>query len=359
MRITMVLLGQMLWVSVVPGVAVLAEETSRAAPVRPTLRPGDRFTVDLKYSNAWEVASVHVDGRSWPGAPLTPAELAAFRKSPSGTKLRKGPSETTATEPAMQPVPRAEDPLFVDMNLRCEANTDRTLTIVPAVSRVRYFDDRGRDWTISGAKRGSRVRAEAIIESTSSAWSPSLRDELEREMLEEQLLGAAVVLLNDVEIRISLDSSTGQPAFVDLATLLDRALPARYPKDLRPRIERFFQDALARVVSVPASRDLSRVRRGANFAVDGVTYDILEVKATRGRVRVRAAGSTKPDASGRRLREVIVFDARTGVVLEATSAVVQNDYKAGAARFGFMRWQTRLKSFRRGPKRSITPPAVE
>jgi len=352
-----------------------AAGATRAVPLPPGIQPGDSFVLELKFSDTWEAAQVTVEtgetagsGLGPPGRPprpLTPADLQRIRnaaRSPITLSRRAGedgPPRVTLG-PSVRSIPISKDPLFVDATWRGEFLPEGRLCLTSRIARVHYFDDRGRTWTLEPQKGGAAERARtadrarAIVKENAGRWNPELSDRLEREMLEEQLLGAAIALLHEAPLEAAL-AERGKPAsFVDLDDVFRAKLPTEFPERLLDRVRRFYGETLLRVVT-PAALPPEELRDGATFEKGGVSFKVEKVFRVKEDVRVRVSGSGGDAGTGRAMRQSIVFDARTGMVIETESIFVRDTEVNSSWWVGSERWKTKLLAVKKAPKESKAP----
>jgi len=302
------------------------------------LGPGDSFALELKYSNDWEAADIQLDNPQGHGRPLTPAQLKAIRENPrGGTRLAR---------PELRFVPRGNDPLVIEVVLRGAITDGRRLVIVPAISLVHYFDDRGRDWTLSPSKEDVEPRATEIIRRAASTWTPDLADTLEKEMLEEQLLGAGVALLHDVNLEAAVDPETGDGSFPEMERLVAGRLPREFPEALRGRVGDFWKETLARTLAPPATWE-AKLAVGRAFEARGISYKVEKLQRLKDSVSVRLTGSRPKDAGGRTYRENTLCEPRTGLIIESSGISVRDSQSGPTTWVGATRWSAKLLAFKK------------
>ena len=314
-----------------------AEKASRSS--RPQLAAGDRFVMALTYSNVWEVSDFTTGVAGGPRGPLSREELES---------LSRGLVDPSST-PELRRIPRAEDPLIVNFQLNGTVTKPGELNVVPRFAKVKYFDGSGRAWSLNPNARRDRAKAEKIVRRLSPQWRADLEDELEREMLEEQLLGAALALLHDAEVNVTLERLDAAPAFPKLGELLDVRLPEVFPSALRQKVVTFLRQAIEQAIT-PAAADLAQLRRGREFQAGALTYKVGAVTTAKDGYRVRAEGWVERDDEGRRRSDRLVFDAGTGLVIEGTSTIAQDHLEGNTMRIGVVRWHSKLKSLNRAAK---------
>ncbi|MEM7262372.1 MAG: hypothetical protein AAF488_10320, partial [Planctomycetota bacterium] len=114
------------------------------------LEPGDRFSIEINFSNSWEEVAILVPRRAGEQRRITGDSLEEMRAN------------------ALEAVtPIAQDPLFVDMILHGHVLESGGLELSPEISRVHYFDDRNRRWTIAPKKKGAKEQAEQLVDDVS------------------------------------------------------------------------------------------------------------------------------------------------------------------------------------------------
>jgi len=251
--------------------------------------------------------------------------------------------------PEVRRVPNASDPLFVDFVVDGYVTAADRLTLTPRVSRVRYFDDRGRDWTILPRRKQAPAAAIAILKRVTAAWRADLDDIYEKEMLEEQFVGATMVLLHKTPLEVAIADGRATAKLDEIDRVLADIVPEEASRGLRQVTVRFCRDAIAKVV-VPVTYTLPDLRKGKKLTTDGRSYDVEKVVAGKRRASVRVSRHTQPDEAGTRISETLTFDARTGVVLEATSFAIVDSMRASVAKVGYTRWKTELKKYRAGSR---------
>jgi hypothetical protein len=305
--------------------SLLALAPAAGAPREAGLQAGDAFTVSVKYSNVWN-------------------ELALAVKGPPGT-IPVGIGSLNASVVASDRIQASRigaDPLFVDMSLHVEARGAGRFAITPRVAGVRYFDDRSRRWSFEPAARGSNEAAEKIIKDVSAQWRTLFPTGLETEMLEEQLLGAAICLLSGEAFEASFSSWDADPELCSLDEAIRRKLPRDFPVALHKSVAWFFREAMARVIA----RAPDDLRRNVGFDARGVPYTVKDVRVSNGRPVAETTGQMHWTSTGAFFKESSVVDQLTGVVIESKSITTHDVLRGHDARFGAVRWETKLIDFK-------------
>ncbi len=325
-------------VSVLASLALSIGAVARAGDDEPDaggLAAGDRFSAKISFSNSWEEVAIFIPEEARAKGAIDAAALQAMRD-----------------EALIRAAPLAQDPLFVDMILNVEVADDGMLEVRPDIERVHYFDDRGRKWTLEPRKAETRARAEKLVADLAFAWRRDFRSRLEREMLEEQLHGAAVALLQGASFRARVPRD-GDPSFEGLDEAVDAAVPGSFPAVLKDGIRWFFAEALLRTI---APNPTVPIRKGASFEARGIPFEVIGAGKKKGRPVVAIEGRCHRPAVGVSSREQIVFLLEAGgLVLESKSAVLHETIDGESNRFGTVRWESALTDWRPAKKSSKKP----
>ncbi len=296
------------------------------------LAAGDHFSVEINYSNSWEEVAILVPGRARPQRRLDAAALAQMR-----------------AEAFASAVPIAEDPLFVDMILHAKVLEGGVLQVKPEMTRVHYHDDRGRRWTIDPKKADARELAEKLVDDLSFAWRRDFRSRLEREMLEEQLLGAALVLLDGAEFEVQLDRGE-DPIVKGLDKAMSQNVPDSFPSVLRDSVNWFFREAVTRISAPTSGKSPGEVTRGAKFVSGGMPFKVVKTGKKWGQKVVVVEGYVHRIKVGVSTREHAVYFPNTGLVLEGQVTTFHETVGGASNRFGSVKWASRLLELKRGHK---------
>lgn len=320
-----------------------AQPKEEVACCVPRLSPGDSFVFDVKFSNAWEAARVEFYspgyGRTGRGELPRPPQPKGRVVAPEG--------RTSAPRPELRlvpiPIPQVSDPLFAEFKLEGSVAEEKSIFVKLNVSRVHYFDNRGREWTIQPAEEGAKARAAEILKRAASSWREDLSDWPEKEMLEEQVVGAALALLHEAELQLEPAGADGRRLeFRGLSDLLDERLPRSLEKALRSKVAALLSDIARRAFSPVLPEELLARRE---FERDGVSYRTEGMRRAADSP-VRFTSERADDGSGRRLRETLSIDPRTRLVLEGSSIAIRDSLRDRDAWVGFERWSMKLVQFK-------------
>src|SRR5579872_2437810 len=135
---------------------------------------GTRFSTKVRYANAWSEETLSPDVLS---------ALAGARGQSSqalAQDAKKAASETAVAD--------AHDPLHIDMTIEGSASTGGRLALKLLVAEVKYWDGKGRSWTLGPSER---AKAESTVKEVAETWQKAKSDppqgaasRLEGEMLE-------------------------------------------------------------------------------------------------------------------------------------------------------------------------------
>ena len=295
------------------------------------LRPGDRFTAKVRYSNVWNEIALSFKGPV-SDQPIRPSDLTSARASLQAASR-------------VEARPIGQDPLFVDMTLSVEVRDGGRLGVTPQISEVRYFDDRNRRWTIQPGARGAREQTERLIKDISGEWRRFLPTSLETEMLEEQLVGAALCLLSGKTVDMALEPASPDPLLPGFEDLLRSELPEALPLAIHKSVAWFFRESIARIVR----RTPESASKGSKFEERGVDCEVGRVQSIKGRSTASITGQAYFASCGASFKETLLVDQASGIALEGKAITIRDALRGRDARFGAVRWETKLTDFKPAP----------
>lgn len=302
------------------------------------LAVGDQFSMEINFSNSWEEVALLIPPR------------ARDRRRVDAISLEQMRANAFA---ASQPL--AKDPLFVDMVLHARVLPGGVLQVRPDVARVHYFDDRGRRWTIKPKEHDAKDRAEKLVDGLSLAWRRDFRSRLEREMLEEQLLGAALVLLHDASFQVETGEG-GDPILRELDKAMNKKLPSSFPAVLRESVEWYFREAVNLISAPRSNKNADELRRGTEFKSGGIPFKVVKSGKKRGQRVVAVEGYAHNSTVGVSTREHAVFIPETGLVLEGRVTTFHETVDGASNRFGSVKWTSRLVALKRAAPNDKSSP---
>ncbi len=247
----------------------------------------------------------------------------------------------------------SRDPLFVTMRLHGEVRDHQRSVVRIEVVQVHYTDSRGTRWTLRPAHE--RARKVAIEKATAllDRLPGASRVDQQVEMLEEQLLGLAIVLLEQGTFETDLAPLAGKPALAGFARLLDARLPARCTREVRHEVERFFEEAVARI----RAPQPVRWAPGQRFDECGIHYKVDRVFTRKGRPTARLFGKCYDAWTGFGCKDLATVDVTTGLVLQRNFFRHRDTNRSGKVLFGARRWRLTLTRFRPASRGRHGPPA--
>ncbi len=354
-------------------VAALGQGTQPAAgaPRDPAegLVPGDRFSVRIEYSNKWSLEAMAGKPRARsPGASALSRARGSAAKSegaPAGVTVPPERANTGASaRPASAgpknagagstPAPSSQgnpsgvfstggftagrDPLSIDLKLLGEVKGEGRMVLALDVARVHYWNSRGAEWTIAPKKEGELTRAENMALALVADWKTLTFGSMEFEMVEEQLLGLAIAILDGEKLEAEFGSSEAPIRCRDFDAIdgpLDRKLGGVFPTATFHLMTTFLNDAASRILGPKPEGPI----RGSRFERRGIPYSLAGAIRPGGRPAMKVFGKTYQASTGVGVKDWVTFDVATGLVFERDYHNFRDSRRGNTVRFGLARWR--------------------
>ncbi len=324
----------------------------RPAPREMGLVPGDSFTARVRYSNSWGESTVIVQPASGPASPRTPSapvpaggSLPAAGQAAAASAASSG--GTVRLVPRIEAVPLGNDPLFVDLKLEVKVLEEGRYSLKPVVDSVHYFDDRGRRWTIQLKEPLAREKALKLVKELSIALKGTTPSGLEAQMIEEQLVGASIVLLNGSTLEALAPGWRSEPQLPGIEEVLRDSLPEELRKSVRDTVTRFFLDAASRAVP----RAPAGIQAGAKHEVGGVSFTAEKIRHPKGGSQALLVGASSDPGVGTLVKERFWADRVTGLPVEGSSLRLRENLTGNNHRYDAVKWETKIELFTPAPRK--------
>jgi hypothetical protein len=324
------------------------------------LAPGDRFTVAIRYSNRWSDEMVSSGAKNLRRVPRARAATAppqvpsgersggsaggpiAGSSGRSGKRSSDGGPGSRQANRVPPPRPRTvslgRDPLSVALTFHGEATGFRTFRLRLDVSGVHYWNDRGDQWTIDLREADAVSRARSLTEELRVRWAGITAPGIEKDLVEEQLLGVSLVLLHGLEIEAAIDSPSVDARIPGFYEALESRLAGASPRDFWPVIMAFLVEMVARIT--PPTYDPPA--QGATFEARGIPYKVERIARERGRRMAKFFGKSYQLRPGIGQKDWITVDLGRGLVVERRFERYQETRRGATVRFGRAIWEASL-----------------